>query len=219
MHIEDGLLTPFWLALGWVLVLPALMLAARNVRWQLLRERSTVFGLAALFVLALWSVRAGIYPGLNVHLLGGMLLTLMFGPWPAMLVLAGLVALLAGFGVGGWWSLGVNLLALAVVPVLAAYGILRVVEKHLPSHFFIYIFVVAFIGSALTIAAMSAVVTFFLLISNAYTLHFLIDNWLISMILDAWGEALTTGMLITLMVVYRPYLVSTFDDNRYLKGK
>jgi uncharacterized membrane protein len=32
----------------------------------------------------------------------------------------------------------------------------------------------------------------------------------------AWSEAVTTGMAITLMVVYRPQWVSTFDDKAYL---
>ena len=32
----------------------------------------------------------------------------------------------------------------------------------------------------------------------------------------AWGEAFATGMLVTLMVVYKPEWVSTFDDARYL---
>jgi uncharacterized membrane protein len=35
----------------------------------------------------------------------------------------------------------------------------------------------------------------------------------------AWSEAFATGMLITLMVVYRPAWVATFDDRRYLLGK
>lgn len=221
MHIEDGLLLPWWMAIGWVLSLPVLLLAIRRADWEGLMAsgRSSALGMALLLILFFWSVKAGIYPGLNVHLLGGMLLTLMFGPWIAMLLLSGMVFVWAGLGIGGWWSAGVNLLALAIVPVLIAYAILRAVEKHLPRHFFIYIFIVAFIGSAVTIAALSGVVTFFLLSSGAYSLDFLVYNWLVSMVLAAWGEALSTGMLITLLVVYKPDFVSTFDDNLYLKGK
>lgn len=221
MHIEDGLLLPWWMAIGWVLSLPVLLLAFKKADWKGLAAsgRFSALGMALLLILFFWSVKAGIYPGLNVHLLGGMLLTLMFGPWIAMLVLSGMVFVWAGLGIGGWWSAGVNLLALAIVPVLIAYAILRMVERHLPRHFFIYIFIVAFIGSALTIAALSGVVTFFLLSSGAYSLDFLVYNWLVSMVLAAWGEALSTGMLITLLVVYKPDFVSTFDDNLYLKGK
>lgn len=221
MHIEDGLLTSFWMILGWVIVLPVLLAALRKADWHDLQVHHTswpfVFALIALVVV--WSTRAGIYPGLNVHLLGAMILTLMFGPALALLGMASLVLLMTALGVGGWASLGVNLLVLSLVPVGTAYGILKVVEKYLPGHFFIYIFVVAFIGSALTIAATSAVITLVLLSSGAYAWQFLVDNWLISMVLGAWGEALTTGMVITMMVVYRPGLVRTFDDAHYIKGK
>lgn len=221
MHIEDGLLTPFWIILGWVLALPMLLLALRKVDWHELRSTQgnwvLLFALVGLIVV--WFTRAGIYPGLNIHLLGATIMTLMFGPWVAMLSMAALVLMMTTFGIGGWESAGLNLLVLSLIPVGTAYGILKTVEKHLPGHFFIYIFVVAFFGSALTIAASSAVISLALLSSGAYAWHFLVDNWLISMVLGAWGEALTTGMVITLLVVYRPHLVSTFDDDRYIKGK
>jgi uncharacterized membrane protein len=35
----------------------------------------------------------------------------------------------------------------------------------------------------------------------------------------AWSEAFATGMLITVMVVYKPQWVATFDDRRYLLDK
>jgi uncharacterized membrane protein len=34
-----------------------------------------------------------------------------------------------------------------------------------------------------------------------------------------WAEAFATGMMVTLMVVYRPEWVATFDDARYLGMK
>jgi uncharacterized membrane protein len=33
------------------------------------------------------------------------------------------------------------------------------------------------------------------------------------------GEAMLTGMLVTLAVVYRPQWVATFDDERYIVGR
>jgi uncharacterized membrane protein len=35
----------------------------------------------------------------------------------------------------------------------------------------------------------------------------------------SWAEAFTSGALITVLVVYRPQWVTTFDDRRYLDGK
>jgi uncharacterized membrane protein len=33
-----------------------------------------------------------------------------------------------------------------------------------------------------------------------------------------WSEAMLTGMAVSLMAVYRPAWVSTFDDARYLQN-
>jgi uncharacterized membrane protein len=35
----------------------------------------------------------------------------------------------------------------------------------------------------------------------------------------SWAEALLTGMVMTMMVIYRPDWVVTFDDARYLENK
>jgi uncharacterized membrane protein len=35
----------------------------------------------------------------------------------------------------------------------------------------------------------------------------------------SWPEAFTTGLMLTLLVVYKPQWVSTFDDERYLNDK
>jgi uncharacterized membrane protein len=34
-----------------------------------------------------------------------------------------------------------------------------------------------------------------------------------------WSEAVLTGMLATLLVVYKPEWVATFDDARYIRNK
>ena len=55
--------------------------------------------------------------------------------------------------------------------------------------------------------------------SGAYLPAYLYHDYLPYFILMAWSEAVTTGMAITLMVVYMPHWVSTFDDKRYLQRK
>jgi uncharacterized membrane protein len=38
-------------------------------------------------------------------------------------------------------------------------------------------------------------------------------------VLIAWAEAFSTGMAVTVMAVYRPQWLETFDDVRYLQNK
>lgn len=222
MHIEDGLLTPFWLLCGWLLAIPALILAAKKSPWKALGQdhRASIYAMLLCVVAGLWAVNGGgIYKGLNVHLLGATLLALTYGADLAMLSLALLTLCWTALGLGGWQSLGANLVILAVVPTLIVRTILYFTETRLPGNIFIYIFVVVFMGSGLTIAAVSGLATLFLMGSGAYTYPFLFENWLVSMILNAWGEAFVTGMLLTIMVVYYPHLVTTFDDEHYLRNR
>jgi uncharacterized membrane protein len=45
------------------------------------------------------------------------------------------------------------------------------------------------------------------------------SDYLLASVLLAWGEALTTGMMMTVFVVYRPGWVMLFDDARYIVGR
>jgi uncharacterized membrane protein len=61
--------------------------------------------------------------------------------------------------------------------------------------------------------------TLLLGLSGVYPFEYLLSEYLPWFLLMAWAEAFTTGAAITLMVVYRPGWVVTFDDNRYLRNK
>jgi uncharacterized membrane protein len=67
--------------------------------------------------------------------------------------------------------------------------------------------------------AVGLVSTGFAALAGAYPLGYLLDEYLPYYLLMAWSEAFATGMLITVMVVYKPEWVATFDDHRYLLGK
>ena len=93
------------------------------------------------------------YPtGLNLHLLGATALTLLFGPWFAILGL-GLALLLATAWEGTWHAFALNGLLMAVLPVTISWWIYRLVDSKLPNHFFIYVFLNAFVGAGVAVAA------------------------------------------------------------------
>jgi uncharacterized membrane protein len=61
--------------------------------------------------------------------------------------------------------------------------------------------------------------TAYALTTGVYSFDYLAENYLPFYFLMAWAEAFSTGMIITLLVVYRPEWVATFDDHRYLSSK
>lgn len=222
LHIPAQLVPVFILWVTNALFVSVLILSAIKVEFrQLLENRPgqhVYFG-AMVMLLLLWGIKAGISPGLGFHHLGATLFTLMFG-WP--LAIIGLTTImlasvllqhneLIGLGVNGCLSI--------IIPVFMSYMVLKISQKYLPDNFFIYIFVVAFFGAGIAVAASRLSSIMLLSLVNAYPNVKLIEESLLYTPLFMFPEMFVTGMLISIFVVYKPEWVMTFDDERYIIGK
>jgi uncharacterized membrane protein len=189
--------------------------------WRRLAEPSRLNLLlgATVGVLALWQIRTGVKPGLNFHLYGIAALTLMFGFWRASF--AGVLILLtnAAFGRGSWAALGIDALLTAVLPAAVSWGAFRLLDRFLPNHFFIYVLGNGFFGAALSVATIGLATTALMALGGAYPLDYLLAHYTPYAMMISWGEAFSSGMLVTVMAVYRPAWLETFDDARYLQNK
>src|SRR5512139_296352 len=190
--------------------------------WRRLAEppRLNLFLGATVAVLAIWQIRAGIKPGLAFHLYGISAMTLMFGFWRA--TFSGTLILLANaaFGRGSWASLGLEALLMAALPAAVSWGLFRLLDRWLPNHFFIYVLGNGFFGAALSVATIGLATTAVMTAAGAYSLEYLLANYTpYATLLISWAEAFSTGMAITLMAVYRPAWLETFDDARYIQNK
>jgi uncharacterized membrane protein len=115
-----------------------------------------------------------------------------------------------------WQPYALNALVMAVFPCLAAHLMLRLTERFLPANFFVYIFFAAFFGAALVIVATGVVAILLLWVAAVYPLEMLFAEYFPPYLLMGFAEAWLNGAAITLMVVYYPRWVATFDDQRYL---
>ena len=225
MNFPDALFPQSW-ALGAILpLLLAWLWCVRTAPWRRLADSGqlNVWLGTVVFLVLVWSLKAGVKPGLGLHLLGATMFALMFGRQLAIvglsLVLAGVTANGAWLGHGGWEAYALNALVLAVFPVLFADAIRRAVERWLPANFFVYVFVAAFFGAAAVIVATGALACLLLWLAGVYPAAVLIEDYLPYYVLLAFAEAWYNGALITLMVVYYPHWVGSFDDRRYLLDK
>ena len=218
MNIPAGLLAPSWYWIADLVLAVLLWGVVRKAPWRRLSESARLnLWLGTVVALSvLWSIRTGIRPGLGFHLLGATASTLVFGPRLAIAALALVVGSQVATGTIALQALSLNALIMGVYPVGVSYAILRFTERRLPPHLFIYIFAAAFFGGALTMIATGALATALLTVAQVYSLEYLWTEYLPWFVLMAWAEAFSTGAAITLMVVYRPAWVSTFDDRRYL---
>lgn len=220
MDLVSANIPAAWSTVLWLLMALLAVLMWRKAAWTMLKSPANlnIFLGATVALLGLWLINAGVRPGLSFHLLGATALTLMFRPWFAILSI-GLV--IAGMTLhnGQFDAYPANLLLMGVLPVSASWAIYRLVESRMPNHMFIYIFINCFFGAAIAIALVGVAATLFNAASGVYKLDYLLDNYLPFYMLMAWAEAFATGMIMTLLVVYRPEWVSTFDDKRYLQSK
>jgi uncharacterized membrane protein len=221
MNFPGSLFPVEWMLAAWLPVLAAVVWAVRQADWKwLLKTRYPHGFLGAVALLAiLWSMKAGVKPGLNLHLVGATFLTLMAGPQFALLGLLAVLAAITANGQADWAAFGLNALVMAVVPVMISVAVLHAMERRLPAHFFIYVFVGAFFNAALSVVGLGGVTNLFLLASGAYSLDVLLHEYTLFFFLLAFSEAWLTGIVITGMVVYRPQWIATFDDARYLADK
>ena len=174
---------------------------------------------AAVILTLLWSLNAGVHPGLNLHLVGAMATSLIFGPQLALVVLALALAGITFNGSTEWAAYPLNLLVMAIVPLAVSTLYFRIVERWLPKHFFVYIFVNAFIGAALVVLVQGVVASLMLVAAGAYPADLLLSEYLPFFLLLGFSEAWLTGMALTVLVIYRPEWVATFDDRSYLLNK
>lgn len=221
MNLSTGLFPPAWHILALLLSLAVLTWCGRTGPWGDIRQGTRIHVLlgVAVLLMPLWTMKAGIKPGLDLHLLGAMAATLALGPQLAIVAM-GLT--LVGVTLNGalpWLAWPINFLFMVAWPVLVARTINRLVERHLPNHLFVYLFVGAFLGAAVTVMLQGLLTSIALVLAGAYSLEYLAGNYLPYFLLLGFAEAWLSGMSITLMVVYRPAWVATFDDRRYLLNK
>lgn len=128
MHIPDGILSPAVLATGVAASAGILSASVKKSREELESKIIPKLGVMAAFIFAAQMVNFPILGVASGHLMGGALAAIMFGFWPATLVMTTVVALQAIiFGDGGITALGINILNMAII----APGVAHLVYKSL----------------------------------------------------------------------------------------
>ncbi len=206
----------------WVACLLALGLAVWLAPWRRLREGTRAQHLiagAAVGLMVLWAMRTPVVPGLEFHLLGVTTVTLMLG-W-SFALLAGSVALVGVTvaGLGDWSAVPVNALLDVLVPATLTQSLLVLARSALPKHFFIYVFVNAFVAGGITVLASGYLAVWVLVGAEALRLEDLRQGFMPFLPLMLFPEAFLNGFLISVMVGLRPDWVSSFRDDEYLHGK
>ena len=217
MDIPANLLPDSSLWIAAVVYVALLVTAGLTAPWDKLldKEGSNIYFGAVAFIAVVWVLRAGIEPGHNYHLLGATALCLMFG-WQFALLAVSLVLVITTWqGPAGWETFAINALVMGAVPVLFTWTMLYACQRWLPHNFFIYIFINAFLTGALSMLLCGYAASAVLAMADDMPA----SSYLQVIPLLMFGEAFLNGMLMILLVAYKPRWVATFHDHWYLDGK
>ena len=221
MNYPYGLLPDAWLWTASAIFALIFIYTLLTCPWRQIQANHIMHAYlgSCVALLLLWSIRSNVIPGLEYHYLGATLLTLMFGWRLAFIALSIVLAGLVINGGSDWQSYPLNALLMGLLPSLLSYFIYRMVDRHLPNHFFVYVFVNAFFGAALVLTGTLLLAILIMLLGEIHSWPEIRRDYLPFIPLMVFPEGFITGLLITIMVVMCPDWVNTFDDHRYLDGK
>jgi uncharacterized membrane protein len=210
-----------WYWAAWLVWIPLFAHSLWRAPWSRLKDSELLNVWLGMIVLltVVWSLKAGVKPGLTFHLLGATVFTLSFGPHLAFIGLSLVTLGITLNGAAGPFAYAANALLLAGLSVGLSQFYFRIFSRFLPKHFFVYIFVNGFLGAALTTIGVGVGATVLMATVGAYEWDYLISEYLPYFVLLAFSEAWLSGMMMTLFVVYRPQWVVSFDDSSYLAEK
>ena len=187
--------------------------------WLADRERQWVWLGGAALLVVVWSMRAGLTPGLSVRFLLMTALTLMHG-WQLALIGGALsLSVLSLTGQAAWSSFGANLLCMAVVPALFSAWLHERVHAKLPHNYFIYFFVTVFLGAALAFNVAGLARIAILALGGSLDAAHVGPEYFAILPFMSFGEGVVNGMIMAMAVVYRPRWVMSFDDRLYLRRR
>ena len=221
MDIPANLLPPAYLWTAGLIYALLMAAALATAPWSKIRDNEAqhiFFGTIVVLSL-LWILRGGIQDGLGFHLLGMTLMCLMFEWQFALLAASLVVAIATAIGPAGWEAFAVNQLLSGALPVLFTRVFLYFSQRKLPHNFYIYVFVNAFLGGALSILLTGLASASLQHLAGVQPDGSIMRNFVTILPLLMFGEAFLNGGTMTLLVAYRPHWVATFHDRWYLRDK
>lgn len=123
MHMADALLSPVVGGIFWVVSAGGVAVAAKKITSENDIAKTPLMGVMGAFIFAAQMINFAIPgTGSSGHIGGGLLLTVLLGPWRAFLTLASVLFVQClFFADGGLLALGCNIFNLAFFPAFIAY--------------------------------------------------------------------------------------------------
>jgi len=220
MSFAQSVLAPWALIFTSLLSLGVVVWALWRRPWQALLEDTALqhrwLG-ATLAVVLMWQLRAQAVDWLTLHLVFTVLMTLVFKAPLALISNILINVAMVIIGRNEWTLLGANVLVTGIVPAAIIGTVWRLVDRRLPDNLMVFLFACGFFGAALaTLGAGLAAVLLIIVAGTDPNAIYLAQEYARFLPLLMPSEAFITGMLLSILLVYHPNWVATFNDHRYI---
>jgi cobalt/nickel transport system permease protein len=168
MHIPDGILDPSIIAIMWIVTIPFLLWSWKKTEATYSRSLIAPLAICSAFIFVVQMINFPIAGGTTGHLLGGTLISVILGPYAAILSLTIVLIMQAlFFADGGLLAFGANVFNMAVIGGLSFFLVKLLTRKSKSfGRFASSIFIASFLSSILTALATGLEVGFSQTFSN-----------------------------------------------------
>jgi cobalt/nickel transport system permease protein len=213
MHIPDAVLDPKVAAVTGLVGAAGLLYGLRKLERHLGERTTVLMGTMSAFVFAAQMVNFPVGPRVSGHLLGGVLASVLLGPWAGAVVIAAVLLVQCFlFADGGVTALGANFVNMGLIGAIGGYAIYAPLRRLIGGQ------------KGVLIAAMAAAWFSVLLAAGAFAIELgASGHWSAFFPILSWmalvhaaigvGEALITGFVVRFLLVRRPDLFDLPDDS------
>ncbi|BCA92065.1 MULTISPECIES: energy-coupling factor ABC transporter permease [Halomonadaceae] len=220
MSFAQSVLAPWALVMTWLLSLGVIVWCLCLRPWRPLLEDTALqhrWMAATLAIMLMWQLRAQAVDWLTLHLVFTVLMTLVFKMPLALISNVMINVAMVAIGRNDWSLMGANMLVTGIVPATVTGFVWRIVDRRLPDNLMVFLFACGFFGTALaTLGGGLSAVALIIVAGTDPEAVYLAQEYARFLPLLMPSEAFITGMLLSILLVYHPSWVATFNDHRYI---
>lgn len=209
MHIPDGFIDAGTSVAAGAIAAGGIALSLKLSSKALEERQAPLAGLVSAFVFAVQMLNFPVAAGTSGHLLGGVLATVLVGPWAGAVCIAVVLFIQALlFADGGLSALGLNVLNMALFGGLGGYLLFLAIRRVLPKTKSGVVVASAVAGGlSVVLAALGFVAEFAIGGTADVSLRAVLAAMVGVHVLIGIGEAVITGMTVSAVLASRPDLV------------
>lgn len=219
MHIPDGLLDPITTVVLWIVVIFVMIFGFKKIGKVFEEEDSEkmipYIGVLAATIFAFQFVNYPVPGGTSGHLVGGTLVSVILGPWVAVIVIFMVLVVQALFGDGGITAIGANTFNMGVICGIVGFYIVKLLvlilnKTNLKKE--TKVTVATAIGSyiAIVLAAFFAGVE--IGIGGAVPIEIIVPIMIFWHLLIGIGEAVISALIVYFIYKAKPELITTEEQ-------